>query len=244
MLEDSNRILEKIGPEDLVLDVGGWACPFNRANWIIDSGPYETRGFYASIGLPRSQGGDREYFSRETWVSRDLCDREPWPFQDKQFDYSICSHTLEDLRDPLYVCSELVRVSKAGYIEIPSRLWETCLGVEHPRIAGLSHHRWLIDRAGEHLQFTQKYHSIHSDFDLSFPVSYAQRLTLDDSIVRFHWKGGFTFAETTIHGSEGIRSFLSDFVAARNPSSRWRFWWRSGGNLIGRAAALLQRAVK
>ena len=91
MLEDSNRILEKIGPEDLVLDVGGWACPFNRANWIIDSGPYETRGFYASIGLPRSQGGDREYFSRETWVSRDLCHREPWPFQDKQFDFSICS---------------------------------------------------------------------------------------------------------------------------------------------------------
>ena len=60
----------------------------------------------------------------------------------------ICSHTLEDLRDPLWVCAELVRVAKAGYVEVPSRAAEQSRGWEHPRIAGLSHHRWLIEIDG------------------------------------------------------------------------------------------------
>jgi hypothetical protein len=34
----------------------------------------------------------------------------------------ICSHTLEDIRDPLWVCSEMIRIGKAGYIELPRGL--------------------------------------------------------------------------------------------------------------------------
>ena len=139
MFGDINAVMACITkPDDLVLDVGGWACPFNRANWVIDSEPYETRGFYSKIGLPKSQGGEKEYFTKETWVQRDICDKEPWPFADKQFDFSICSHTLEDVRDPLFVCAEIIRVSKRGYIEVPSRIIESCRGVEHKKIAGLS----------------------------------------------------------------------------------------------------------
>ena len=26
-----------------VLDVGGWAAPLNRADWVIDQMPYESR---------------------------------------------------------------------------------------------------------------------------------------------------------------------------------------------------------
>ena len=48
------KVLPEIKPNDVVLDVGGWACPFNRANWIIDSGSYETRGYYEKIGMPKS----------------------------------------------------------------------------------------------------------------------------------------------------------------------------------------------
>ena len=243
MLEDPNRILAKISPKHLVLDVGGWACPFNRADWIIDSEPYETRGYYASVGLPRSQGGEKEYFNHDTWVRRDLCARDPWPFPDKRFDFSICSHTLEDLRDPLFVCSELIRVSKAGYIEVPSRLWETCRGVEHPRIAGLSHHRWLVDREGNHLQFTQKFHCLHAEFDLSLPPAFARRLSLDDSILRFYWADSFTFAETTIHGTTEIYAWCGDFV-----SKRYRYpivvnWIRAAVRIANRVRKGVVRRV-
>jgi hypothetical protein len=160
MLEENvQKVLASLRPDDLVLDVGGWACPFNRAQWVIDAEPFETRGFYATFGGPRTQGGEKEWFSKDTWVQRDICDRTPWPFDDKQFDFVVCSNTLEDIRDPLWVCSEIVRVGKRGYIEVPSREWESCVGVERPGQAGLSHHRWLVEISGAKIRFMQKYHN-------------------------------------------------------------------------------------
>src|SRR5690606_14263727 len=91
-----DRILERLGDEDLVLDVGGWAKPFPRADWVIDLMPYETRGLY---DYDREAARAEERFSAETWVCRDICAREPWPFEDDMFDFAICSHTLEDVRD-------------------------------------------------------------------------------------------------------------------------------------------------
>lgn len=71
-----DALLARLQPDDLVLDVGGWACPFNRAQWILDAQPYETRGFYRTFGGPPFQGGEREWFCRETWVQRDICARD------------------------------------------------------------------------------------------------------------------------------------------------------------------------
>ena len=206
------KVLSEIKPNDVVLDVGGWACPFNRANWIIDSGSYETRGYYEKIGLPKSQGGDKEYFSRDTWIEKDFCDREPWPFEDNFFDFSICSHTLEDIRDPLYVCSELIRVSKRGYIEVPSRLIESCRGVESDSIVGLSHHRWLVDIIDNHIQFTMKYHIIHGDVLLSFPPKFVKTIDPDKTISYLFWDNEFSFSENRMDGVENIYQELYGFV--------------------------------
>ncbi len=215
MFGDINLVLANIKPDDIVLDVGGWACPFNRANWVLDAEPYATRGFYGQIGLPSSQGGDTEFFSQETWVQRDMCEKTPFPFPDKFFDFSICSHTLEDIRDPLFVCSELIRVSKRGYIEVPSRVSETCRGSEADNLVGLSHHRWFVEIQDNHIQFTMKYHTIHSNFQLSFPPSYAKKLSTDESIDYIFWNNDFTFAETQIHGVDNISEELRKFVASR-----------------------------
>src|SRR5918999_2115646 len=117
------RLDEVLGEDDVVLDVGGAFQPLNRADWVVDLLPYEERGAHGSIG----PGPER--FGPETWVQRDVCDREPFPFEDGSIDFAVCSHTLEDLRDPIWVCSELVRVAKAGYVEVPSRLEEQSWGV-------------------------------------------------------------------------------------------------------------------
>ncbi len=221
--ENIEKVLSKINANDRVLDVGGWACPFNRANWVIDSGSYETRGYYEKIGMPKYQGGDKEYFNNDTWVQRDFCDREPWPFEDNFFDFSICSHTLEDIRDPLYVCSELIRVSKRGYIEVPSRLIESCRGLESDSIVGLSHHRWLVDISDNHVQFTMKYHIIHSDFQLSFPPSFAKKIPLDQSVSFLFWENQFSFSETRIDGSENIYQHLRQFINIRYEYPQYLF---------------------
>lgn len=44
----------------------------------------------------------------------------PYPFKEKEFDFIICSHVLEHLDDPVRVCAEFSRISKAGYIEVPN----------------------------------------------------------------------------------------------------------------------------
>jgi hypothetical protein len=102
-------------------------------------------------------------FTKETYFSHDICSRAPFPFKDKEFDFSLCSHVLEDVRDPLWVCSELIRVSRSGYIEIPSRLYETTFDLEIKDLAGASHHRWLVDLDDKkNLRFTFKYMHVHT----------------------------------------------------------------------------------
>src|SRR5437667_8989346 len=42
------------------------------------------------------------------------------PFEDKAIDFVYCRHTLEDLYNPMWLCREMSRVAKAGYVETPS----------------------------------------------------------------------------------------------------------------------------
>jgi hypothetical protein len=69
----------------------------------------------------------------------------------------------------------MIRIAKAGYIEVPSRFWETCRGHE-PGIAGLCHHRWLIDIEQDSVRFLSKFHRIHN-WMYSLPRSVLRRLS-------------------------------------------------------------------
>ena len=189
-----DAVLKMIGPDDLVLDIGGWARCFNRANYVIDAEPYETRGWLAP-----AQGGEREYFTKETWIQRDICDKQPYPFPDKFFDFVTCSQTLEDVRDPLWVSAEIIRIGKRGYIEVPSRVAESCRGAE-PGQVGLTHHRWLIDIVPpDEIRFLMKYHMIHSHWRFSFPERYLRQLSEAQRNQWLFWEDSFRFSETTIH---------------------------------------------
>ena len=44
------------------------------------------------------------------------------PFKDKEFDFVIASHVIEHVEDVTFFIKELERVSKKGYIELPSTL--------------------------------------------------------------------------------------------------------------------------
>lgn len=203
--------LEREIPDDaLVLDVGGWITPFRRANWVIDVMPYETRG---RIG---HQGSGGERFSSETWVQRDICDREPWPFEDKHFDFALCGHTLEDIRDPIWVCSELIRVARAGYIEVPSRLEEHTYGFQGPWV-GWGHHRWLVDVTRDRIEFVMKHHVIHGREANYFPSSFYETLSEDDKAQTFWWRGSFEYGERIMLTAEELDPYLAEFVAAHRP---------------------------
>ncbi len=152
----AKQILQRLPASALVVDVGGGAAPFSRANVVIDAIAYASRDQLGAHDL-----GIVPHYSQDSWLQVDLCDRRPWPVADKAFDFATCSHLLEDVRDPIWICSELSRVAKAGYIEVPSRIVEQSLGIEHPGYAGYYHHRWLITEHDGQLLFRHKPHQLH-----------------------------------------------------------------------------------
>ena len=209
------QLMRRIGPTDLVLDVGAWIQPFTRADWVIDVMPYETRGRHGK------QGPEPERFSADTWVVRDICDHEPWPFEDRQFDFAVCTHTLEDVRDPVWVCHELQRIAKAGYIEVPSRLEEHTYGFQGPWV-GWGHHRWLCDVSDSRIDFVMKHHVIHGPEATHFPTSFYKTLTEEQKVQKLWWEGAFGYGERILLSAEELDPYLEDFVAANRPPHRLR----------------------
>ena len=200
------RILDRLGPDEVVLDIGGWGRPFTRADWVMDLMPYETRGLYGRDGpLP-------ERFTSETWIRRDVCDREPSPFGDKEIDFAVCSHTLEDVRDPVWVCDEMVRIAKAGYIEVPSRLEEQSYGFQGPWV-GWGHHRWLIDVTEDRIDFVFKHHVVHGRASDHFPAGFQQGLAPEERVSTLWWEDSFEYGERVFTSAEELDPYVADFVS-------------------------------
>jgi hypothetical protein len=216
MLEASRAaITARLSADATVLDVGGGASPLARADWVLDLMAYADRGLYGPHG-DRTE----ERFSAATWVQRDMCDREPWPFADGEFDFSVCSHTLEDVRDPLWVCSELMRVSRAGYIEGPARLEEQSYGFQGPWV-GWGHHRWFTDPDpdGNGLIFTAKHHVLHNRPAQHFPAGFRDTLTEQQRVTALWWQSSFRVAEQIFTDGPSLDHYLESFVAAHSQAA-------------------------
>lgn len=212
--EKSSVVAEKLPAHFKVLDVGGASSPFKRANYIIDIVPFEQ------INTDQQRGSGTALFTKDTYVQHDICARTPWPFPDKFFDYSFCSHVLEDIRDPLWVCSEIMRVSKAGYIEIPSRLFETTFNLEAKGLCGATHHRWLIDLFEGKLRFTFKYFHIY----YPFINKNKQKLQQDSDamVLRLEWSDSFVFYENWLNsGKEIFEYYLGHPITEKE---KWRLY--------------------
>ena len=124
-----------IKKSDLVLEIGSGDNPNSRADILCDR--YLTQnieragGFYIRV--------DRPFV---------VCDGYKLPFADQSFDYVICSHILEHMDRPEKFLAEVMRVGKAGYIEVPTALSE--------RLFGWHFHHWYIEKKGRQLTLRQK----------------------------------------------------------------------------------------
>ena len=151
-MKNVEEVVERMGQVERSLDVGSWHKPMNSATHVIDINDYETR-----LSGQAQDKGRPERFTKETWLQRDICDRKPWPYPDNYFDFVCCSHVLEDIRDPIWVVSEISRVGRAGYLECPSAaselLVKQSLGSQilktHKGVIGCAHHRWLVEFVSE-----------------------------------------------------------------------------------------------
>lgn len=151
------RVCDHAGRARRVLAVGAAHGLLNAATHVLDTGPY----------LQGGRSLDPQNARRSlpaTRVEMDLC-ATPWPFPDRYFEFSFCSHVLEDVRDPVTVLREISRVSRAGYIETPSRAREMFVAGRHPRLAawlgrkpvvGFPRHRWYVENVHGQFRFLAK----------------------------------------------------------------------------------------
>lgn len=138
MYIDFGLLLDRIPENARVLDLGGWNGVFPRANVVVDLLPFETRRQVVA-SYP-------ERFSKDTWIINDFCSPSFWKtLKDKEFDFITIGHTLEDIRDPLYVCGQMIRCAHGGYIESPTKFYECSKENPEDTFAGYDHHRWIIE---------------------------------------------------------------------------------------------------
>ena len=89
-----------------MLDVGSGGYPFPLATVHMDDSP----GFSSSRYEPLAP-------VEKPFVTGDV---HNLPFRDQSFEFVYASHLLQSVEDPLAACAEMMRVGKAGYIEIPT----------------------------------------------------------------------------------------------------------------------------
>ena len=87
-------------------------------NWqILDIGCGYSANEYATTICDVQDLSD--FYKERNFIK---LEKERLPFEDKQFDFVIASHVIEHVDDIKIFISELERISKKGYIELPSKL--------------------------------------------------------------------------------------------------------------------------
>lgn len=123
--------LEQLGPKKII-DIGGAWNPTSLSTHIFDI--EEQRGRCLD----------------NTWIRGDICQTDSCDnIDDNEFDFAICTHTLEDIYDPVTACKNLSRIAKAGYIECPNFFAETFKFVLpeeiDPAVNGYIHHKYIME---------------------------------------------------------------------------------------------------
>lgn len=112
-----------------LIDIGASHNPFNRE--------YLTHTFdiipHAMDGVYQFQGNMNRY---EDWGP--ILD---YVAEHGKFTFANCTHTLEDLANPMLVLEMLPRIAEQGFIAVPSKFNE--LQRREGNFRGTMHHRWI-----------------------------------------------------------------------------------------------------
>jgi SAM-dependent methyltransferase len=126
-------------------------------------------------------------------------------FADKQFDFVVCTHTLEDVREPEVAIREMQRIAKAGFVSVPNRHTELSnlrkfrpFGKPWARGGfhlGFAHHRWVF-----HVRNSQKLEAVAKWSGISGSQSWYESLV--KAVVNFPL---FPFGKQSVFERLGVR---------------------------------------
>lgn len=102
--------IKNINRKEQVLEVGPGGSPHPRSDVLLEKS-FDQK-------TAEAQRGYAPAFKTKKKVV--FYDSQKFPFKDNEFDYVICSHVLEHVKDVPFFTSELHRVAKKGYLEFPT----------------------------------------------------------------------------------------------------------------------------
>lgn len=161
------------------IDVGGTASGWSAE--VIDA--------ICDINTPTTKS--IRHFQMDITNPDDWTQVDAYVKEHGKFDFSICTHTLEDISNPKYVLKKLADISKEGYIAVPSKYIELAR-FEDSRYPyrGYIHHRWIF--------------SIRDNRFVGYPkIPYLEQDSFFDSIastketkkdLSFYWKDSIPFS--------------------------------------------------
>ena len=157
----------------LVIDIGSGDKPFWRADVLLDN---------LTLGNSQRISGMSTVTSMGIFVNGDITNTK---FKDKVFDFSYCTHLLEHVENPEAAIKEIMRISKAGYLEVPNGLIE-CI---RPFIS----HLWFIFYFDNQLVFYRKSKNMHNILDKNGKNYWYMLESMHDPFIRLNWKGKINY---------------------------------------------------
>lgn len=175
---------------------------------VIDIGgvnSYANGKLDAIIDIRQPQASARKVFVM------DICNPDHWKWvelevkKNGKWDYAICTHTLEDVRDPFFVISMIEKIAHSGLIVVPSKYRE--LGRFQGNHRGYMHHYWIFDIQGDEAIAYPKHPFIeYMDFDTSkLPDNEELIIEWEGKIPIRQLNDGNPFGTETLSGEEHMK---------------------------------------
>jgi len=164
-----------------VIDVGGsmvgWSAPYIDAIIDLNVIPDSHKGilhFQFDITHPSSWDVVLHYVK-----------------ENGKFDFCICTHTLEDIMNPGFVCEQMSKIAKSGYIAFPSKYRELSRYIDNSifHYRGYIHHRWIFMINKQKLMAFPKINYL--DHDPKFDTIANPSNSMCD--LNFYWKDSIEF---------------------------------------------------
>jgi hypothetical protein len=141
-VDDAIEVMKQANSGTTVLDVGGG----------INSWCKNTTHTIDIFVNPGSKEEFIQKYPERTLFDFDITQRDNWKEvldyveENGKFDYSICSHVIEDILNASLVCDMLQKISKQGVILVPTKYaehlrFENWFGAKGYR--GYFHHKWI-----------------------------------------------------------------------------------------------------
>lgn len=163
----------KIGKSDMVIDIGSGDKPFWRADVFFDD---------LSLNNNQRISGKGTIHNIGTFVDGNILRS---PFKNKAFDFSFASHLLEHVERPDLAINEIVRISKRGYLEVPSYLLE-CISPFHS-------HLWYVVEENRKLFFLRKSKQMHR-ISLKNEKNYKYLFKkISNPFIRIYWEKNIAY---------------------------------------------------